>query len=87
MRELKTTTHATFDDVYSSLNETKVYRTIVTERTLLRYDEVDDHGGAAGEGGLGPDVEVVHRLGAHERHLSRRSLPFYNGHKKSILNQ
>ena len=32
-------------------------------------DEVDDHGGAAGEGGLRPDVKVVHRLRTHERHL------------------
>ena len=44
-------------------------RTLKMNRTLLRYDEVDDHGGAAGEGGLGPDVEVVDGLGAHEGHL------------------
>ena len=39
------------------------------KRTLLRYDEVDDHGGATGEGGLGPDVKVVDGVRAHERHL------------------
>ena len=42
---------------------------VSTFLTLLGNDEVDDHGGAAGEGGLRPDVKVVHRLRTHERHL------------------
>ena len=42
---------------------------VSTFPTLLRNDKVDDHGGAAGEGGLRPDVKVVHRLRTHERHL------------------
>lgn len=35
----------------------------------LGYDEVDDHGGAAGHGGLGALVKVVDARGAHELEL------------------
>ncbi len=36
----------------------------------MRYNEVDDHGGASSQRRLRPDVEIVDGLSSHERHLT-----------------